>query len=78
MQALLSYKEKEANFRRVVQGAHRLFCDCGDPRTHLQIWPTTPPGGAQDGTGGPCGDGASTGDGGGIGDPATPEGAGDR
>lgn len=46
--------ERDRLFRQAVETLHRLFCDCADWRTHLQI---------------PCGETAgTTGTGGGVGD----------
>lgn len=38
---LLSFKKREAAFRRTVRAAHELFCRCGDPVQHLLGWRTT-------------------------------------
>nr|WGN90611.1 ORF2 [Banfec anellovirus 1] len=32
------YKRQEALFRQTVTAAHKLFCSCPDPRSHLPEW----------------------------------------
>ncbi|AJA32102.1 ORF2 [Wawtorquevirus murid3] len=34
----LGFKRKEAEFRRLVSSAHKLFCSCSDPASHLRGW----------------------------------------
>lgn len=34
----VNYKRQEALFRQTVSSAHKLFCNCGDPASHLQTW----------------------------------------
>nr|UJQ88112.1 MAG: ORF2 [Anelloviridae sp.] len=37
----LDFKRKEAEFRRLVISAHKLFCKCTSPASHLQGWRTS-------------------------------------
>nr|UJQ88116.1 MAG: ORF2 [Anelloviridae sp.] len=36
----LDFKRKEAEFKRLVTAAHKLFCNCSDPTSHLK-WRTS-------------------------------------